>query len=132
MLSVVSHAHSRAIVHLGIGENTVLVDPSGRLWILSHAGVSVYDGRAFTTHSSASGLPADELGAALIHHCICEKIPLPAKSPKVLQVFGDSIGLIVSSLARTPLSMSRCRLGIRPCSSSGSMTSQFAPSQAQS
>ena len=39
---------------------------------------------------------ADELGAALIHHCISQKIPLPAKSPKVLQVFGGSIGLTVT------------------------------------
>ncbi len=38
-------------------------DSSGRLWVLSQWGVSVYDGRAFTTYSSASGLPDDELGA---------------------------------------------------------------------
>ncbi len=38
-------------------------DPSGRLWILSFAGVSVYGGGTFETYSSASGLPEEELGA---------------------------------------------------------------------
>ncbi len=38
-------------------------DPSGRLWILSFAGVSVYGGETFETYSSASGLPDEELGA---------------------------------------------------------------------
>ena len=39
---------------------------------------------------------ADELGAALIRYCIGKKIPLPAKSPKVLQIFNGQIGLVVS------------------------------------
>lgn len=39
---------------------------------------------------------SDELGAALIHYCISKRIPLPAKSPKVLQLFGENIGLVVS------------------------------------
>ncbi len=37
-------------------------DASGRIWVLSHAGVSVYDGRTFTP-VDAAGLPAEELGA---------------------------------------------------------------------
>ncbi len=37
--------------------------PSGRLWILTQAGVSIYDGQAFTAPPSASDLPAEELGA---------------------------------------------------------------------
>jgi hypothetical protein len=36
-------------------------DPSGRLWILSRGGVSVYDGATFVTH--AEGLPSGPLGA---------------------------------------------------------------------
>ena len=39
---------------------------------------------------------ADELGAALIRYCIGKKIPLPAKSPKVLQIFNGQIGLVIS------------------------------------
>ncbi len=39
---------------------------------------------------------ADELGAALIHYCMREKIPLPARASKVLQLIGDRMGLIVT------------------------------------
>ncbi len=38
-------------------------DASGRLWILSRAGVTVYDGRNFRTFSSQDGLPKGELWA---------------------------------------------------------------------
>ena len=37
-------------------------DANGRLWILSHSGISVYDGQAFAP-AEASGLPEEELGA---------------------------------------------------------------------
>ncbi len=42
-------------------------------------------------------IDAPELGAALVMFCLDSKIPLPAKgATKRLQLFGESIGLVVS------------------------------------
>lgn len=38
---------------------------------------------------------ADEILSALISYCIGKNVPLPAKSPKFLKVFGDQLGFVV-------------------------------------
>ena len=41
--------------------------------------------------------PSEEVGAALVMHCIQDKIPLPARGArKALQVVGDCLSLVVS------------------------------------
>ncbi len=38
-------------------------DPSGRLWILSRAGIAVYDGHDFNTYGGSDGLPTEPFAA---------------------------------------------------------------------
>lgn len=38
----------------------------------------------------------DELATALIMYCIDNKIPMPVKSTKFLQMFGGSLGLVIT------------------------------------
>jgi hypothetical protein len=38
----------------------------------------------------------DELATALIMYCIDNKIPMPVKSTKFLQIFGGSLGLVIT------------------------------------
>lgn len=38
----------------------------------------------------------DELATALIMYCIDHRIPIPVKSAKFLQVFGESPGLVIT------------------------------------
>ena len=40
-------------------------------------------------------LRTEELAAALIMYCINHRIPMPAAANKSLQMFGDSIGLVI-------------------------------------
>lgn len=43
----------------------------------------------------------DELAAALIMYCIDRKIPMPVKSTKFLQLFGGSLGLVITKNAQS-------------------------------
>ena len=42
------------------------------------------------------GADRDELATALIMYCIDHRIPIPVKSSKFLQVFGESPGLVIT------------------------------------
>ena len=46
-------------------------------------------------HRKSYLFTADEILPALISYCIGKNVPLPAKSPKFLKIFGDQIGFIV-------------------------------------
>ena len=41
-------------------------------------------------------LKSEELAAALIMYCINQRIPMPAAATKSLQMFGDSLGLVIT------------------------------------
>ena len=43
----------------------------------------------------------DELATALIMYCIDNKVPMPVKSTKFLQMFGGSLGLVITKNVST-------------------------------